>query len=143
MIKHPPSIEFENKWNQVIKKERRKKAFIPLQPLNYPSIQAFNSSRRSIYSYWRSQSLWSPLVEDFNIHVHSRFFLFQDISNIGVEDLMQFIWDVLHSILHLFGASILVDSRIRILCKDFNIRKVNSSIYFVYIYCNFNSIFKG
>ena len=70
------------------------------------SIQAFkhsrsNSSRRSISSHWRIQALWSPLVEDFSIHIHSSFFLFQDPFKIGVEDLNlidlrqpTFIWSI-------------------------------------------------
>ena len=59
---------------------------------------------------------------------------------IGVEDLIPLVSDILHSFIHLFRASILVDSRIKIHHKDFYISKVNSSIYFFYTSCNFNYI---
>lgn len=45
-------------------------------------------------------------------------------------------------ILHTFGASALVDSRIQILHKDFHISKVNCFIYFVYAYILFQLYFK-
>ena len=93
------------------------------------SVQASNSSRRSI--------VWSPLVEDF-IHIHPSLLLCKDTFKIGVEDLMTLIWDILHT----FGASVLMDSRIWILHKDFLITKVISSIYFVYAYI-ISIIFQG